>query len=97
MLRVPFDLGGTTFMCFYEYAAGESAQGQSGCEVERLTWDQVFGLPDIRNNVFRRVARTTSGTGQSNRSAHELQESPSAQIVRPVTSPGWKFVTGSHR
>src|SRR5207248_2442506 len=78
MFRVPFDLGRSPFVRFDQNPAGISAKREGRRVVEWLSRDHFFRLPNIRNDVLRRLPRATSSARERDGSAHQLDKLPPA-------------------
>ena len=55
VIRIAIDLDGTAHVAFDQDGPGNAAQRHGGGKVKRLAGDNLFRLPDVRNNVLDRL------------------------------------------
>src|SRR5437868_8390237 len=83
MVRVSFNLRWTAFVAPDKKRRCYSAERHRRCEEERLAGNNLFGLIDVRDNLFRRLIDAGTKTCESERCSHQFQERSSADIVMP--------------
>src|SRR5712692_4788982 len=86
MIRIAFDLCGTTFVALDQQADGRAGQRHRGGEKQRLAGHELFGRAGVRHDSLFRFTGASAEPGQGQRSRHELQESTAADRVRPFRS-----------
>src|SRR5579862_2210497 len=91
MIRVPFDLRWPSLVTFHKDAGSVAAELHGGGKEERFARDDLLRLPHVRDDPFNRLLGAGAETRQRQGSAHEFQEIPPAERVRPFRSPGWKL------
>ena len=74
--RVAFDLRRPALVALDQQAGGDAAERHRGREEQRLARDHLFGLPDVRDDLLRRLTRAGGDAGQRHRRAHQLQKRP---------------------
>ena len=74
MQRVAFDLRRPALVAFDEQPGRDAAERHRGREEERPAGDDLLGLPDVRDDLFGRLARARGDAGERERRAHQLQE-----------------------
>ena len=72
--RVPLRLRGPPHVAFDQEAGRIAPERHRGREEERLARNDLFGLPDVRNDLLRRLPRARRQPRQGQRHAPELQE-----------------------
>ena len=91
MLIVAFDLSWAPEMAFHQQRVGVAAEGHRGGIVRRATRDGVFGLTNVRNDGFERKLDASRHAGQTERCAHDFEESAARGFVEPFGSALRKF------
>src|SRR5690242_19561639 len=85
MIFVALDFCRSPFVAFDDQADGTPAQRHRGSEIGRSARHKFLGLSDIRSNVFGWLSRTRGETGQRERCAHQLKESPASRRIVPFS------------
>ena len=63
------------------------AERDGAREEQRTARDEVLGLPDVGDDLFRRLLRAGADAGERERRAHQLQELAAALRIVPLATP----------
>ena len=76
MRGVALDLGRPSLVALDEEPRGDAAERHGRGEEERLAGYEVFGLTDVRDDLFRGLPGARADTREGDRRAHQLEERP---------------------
>ena len=88
MIRVAFDLRRPALVAFDEQPGRDAAERHRRREEERLAGDELFGLPDVGDDLFRRLARARTETRSASDapiSFRNVRRSTGSAMARPAT------------
>ena len=92
MQRVAFDFRRPTLVAFDEEPGCDAAEWHGRRIEERLARDELFGLSDVRNDVFRRLSCARTETRERERRAHQLQKRAALDGINDHFDPRGKFL-----
>ena len=72
--RIAFDLRRPSFVAFDEQTGGDAADRHRGRVEKRSARNELFGLPDVGNDLLGRLPRTRGDASERHRCAHQPQE-----------------------
>src|SRR5437868_12940637 len=84
MIRIAFDLRRTTFIASNENRDGCTQQWRRSGKEERLSWNLIFRLLDVRNDLLCWLKDATTQASQRERSAHQLDERATLDRIVPT-------------
>ena len=81
---LPFDFGRTPHVAFDQHRLGDAGERDRAREEQRSAGNEILRLPDVGNDLFRRLLGARADARERERRAHQLQELPASLRVIPL-------------
>ena len=82
MLRISFDFGRSAHVALDQHRPRDAPERDGARKEQGPAGHQIFGLPDVRDDLLRRLRRAGADAGERERGAHQLEEvAPALRIV----------------